>query len=322
MSDPAEHAGAAPGPPRTTAGRGAEATSRAPRQASLRRMREHAVRPKRNLGQNFLVDDNLLPVISDLAALRPEDVVLEVGGGLGVLSEHLAPLVAHLHVVELDEALAPPLRQALAPFGDGATLHVGDAVRMDLAALDPAPTAVVANLPYGVAATVLLETVVTLPGVDRWVGMVQREVGERFAAAPGTPAYGAPSVLAQLSCRVRVLRQVGRRVFSPVPNVDSVLLGMTRARPPAPAAVRDLVHDGFAHRRKALARSASLAPGAPAGRREALRTALEACGHPADLRAERLGPAEATALAAALADVEDRPEEAAAIRAWVAGGEA
>ena len=121
--------------------------------------------------------------------------------------------------------------------------------------------------------------------------MVQKEVGERFAAAAGTPAYGVPSVLAQLACDVRVLRGVSRSVFHPVPNVDSVLVGLTRHGPAAPPGLRALVQQGFAHRRKALARSLSLAPGARPELRDAVRSALEAMGRPADARAETLEPA-------------------------------
>src|SRR5437660_10500633 len=123
----------------------------------------------------------------------------------------------------------------------------------------------VANLPYSVAATVILRTIDELPSVQSWVVMVQREVGERLAAAPGTSAYGVPSVLAQLACEVRVLRAVGRTVFRPVPRVDSVLVGLRRTGPGVPDGVRRLVHGAFAHRRKALAGSLALAPDAPAG---------------------------------------------------------
>ena len=269
--------------------------SELPVQPSLRRLKAFGIRPRRDLGQNFLVDSNLLGVIARAAALEPDDVVLEVGGGLGVLSEHLAERVAHVHVVELDRALEPPLRDALDDHPN-TTLHLADAVRLDLAALRPAPTKVVANLPYGVAATVILRTVTDLPGVDVWVAMVQKEVGERFAAQPGTPSYGVPSVLAQLACEVRVVRAVSRTVFHPVPNVDSVLLGMHRRGPGPGPALRLLVQQGFAHRRKALARSLSLAPGAPADVRERARAALEAMGRPADARAEQLAPEEWRAL--------------------------
>ena len=266
-----------------------------PRQASLRRMREFGVRPNRELGQNFLIDDNVLGVIGRLAELKPDDVVLEVGGGLGVLSEYLAARVAHLHVVEVDRTLAPALEDALAPFAT-TTLHVADAVRIDFAALDPAPTKVVANLPYGVAATVILRTIEELPGVTAWVAMVQKEVGERFAARPGTPAYGLPSVLAQLACDVKVLRPISRTVFHPVPNVDSVLLGLTRRGPAPEPGLRALVQQGFAHRRKALARSLSLAQGAQPAIRDRARDALAAIGRAPDARAEQLAPEEWRAL--------------------------
>ncbi len=267
-----------------------------PTQPSLRRMREFGVRPKRDLGQNFLIDSNILGVIERAAELEPSDVVLEIGGGLGVLSEHLAPLVAHVHVVELDRALEPALRDAIAPFGDDVTLHLADAMRLDLSTLDPVPTKVVANLPYGIAAGAILRTIEELDGVQRWVGMVQKEVGERFAAAPGSAAYGVPSVLAQLAADVRVLRAVSRNVFAPVPNVDSVLVGLQRTGPAPEAALRELVSAAFAHRRKALARSLALAPGAPDAVRERAREALERLGHPPDVRAERLSPQDFRAL--------------------------
>jgi 16S rRNA (adenine1518-N6/adenine1519-N6)-dimethyltransferase len=273
--------------------------SELPAQPSLRRMKAFGIRPKRDLGQNFLIDSNLLDVIARAASLAPEDVVLEVGGGLGVLSEHLAERVAHVHVVELDRSLEPALRDALDPHPN-TTLHFADAVKLDLAALDPAPTKVVANLPYGVAASVILRTISDLPQVTTWVAMVQKEVGARFAAQAGTSAYGVPSVLAQLACDVQVLRPVSRTVFHPVPNVDSVLVGLTRRGPAPEPALRALVQHGFAHRRKALARSLSLAPGAPAGIRDRARAALEAIGKPADARAEQLAPADWRALYAEL----------------------
>ena len=270
-----------------------------PRQASLRRLRKFDVRPNRELGQNFLIDDNILGVIGRAAELDSADVVLEVGGGLGVLSEYLAARVGHLHVVEIDGTLEAPLAEALDPFAN-ATLHLADAVRLDLATLTPRPTKVVANLPYGVAATVLLKSITELPQATLWVAMVQREVAERLAAAPGGKTYGATSVLAQLACDVRLLRRVPRTVFHPEPNVESALLVMRR-RAPAPAPeLTALVHAGFAHRRKTLAGSLALAPGAGPGLRESARTALGALGLPADARAERLAPAEWAGLADAI----------------------
>jgi len=274
-----------------------------PTQPTLRRMREFAVRPKRDLGQNFLIDSNILGVIARAADLQPEDVALEIGGGLGVLSEHLAPLVRHTHVVEVDGSLEPALRDALDPFGDRVTLHVADALALDLGALDPGPTKVVANLPYGIAATAILTTIQELPRVTVWVAMVQKEVGLRFAATAGTAAYGVPSVLAQLSCDVRVHHKVARTVFHPVPNVDSVLVVLQR-RPDAPAVdavLRTLVRASFAHRRKALAGSLKLHPAYGRDVRERAHAALVGLGHPADVRAERLTPEDFRALAKALA---------------------
>ena len=255
-----------------------------PTQPSLRRLKQYGVRPNRNLGQNFLIDSNLLEVIARAADLGAEDVVLEVGGGLGVLSEFLAGRTAHVHVVELDERLAEPLQEAVEPFGDRVTLHFGDAVKLDYTTFAPPPDKVVANLPYGVAATVILNTVADLPQVTRWVAVVQKEVGERLAAAPGTPAYGAPSVLAQLSCDVKVVRAVSRKVFHPVPNVDSVLVGLERTAPPAPAELRAMVSAGFAHRRKALPKALAMA----GHDRERVREALRGLGLPEDARAEAL----------------------------------
>jgi 16S rRNA (adenine1518-N6/adenine1519-N6)-dimethyltransferase len=256
-----------------------------------------STRRSRALGQNFLVDRNILDVIERLAELSAKDVVLEIGGGPGVLSERLAARSAHVHVVEVDRRLEAELREVLAPF-ENVALHLEDALALDLSRLVPPPTKVVANLPYGIAATVILRTIDELPSVESWIVMVQREVGERLAARPGERAYGAPSVLAQLACEVRVLRPIARTVFRPVPNVDSVLVGLWRRRPPAQQAVRDLVHDGFAHRRKALAGSLALRGGQDM--RDRARAALVELGHPPDERAERLSPEEFRELAARL----------------------
>jgi 16S rRNA (adenine1518-N6/adenine1519-N6)-dimethyltransferase len=253
-------------------------------------------RRTRELGQNFLVDRNLLDVIERLAELGPQDVVLEVGGGPGILSERLAERARHVHVVEVDRTLAGRLEAAVARF-DNVTLHLADALELDLAALRPAPGKLVANLPYSIAVPVIVRTIAELPGVLSWVVMVQREVGERLAAAPGSRAYGTPSVLAQLACQVRVLRAVPRTVFRPQPRVDSVLVGLRRVGPAADPALAELVHHAFAHRRKALAGSLALAPGAPPDIRERARAALLELGHPADARAERLAPGEFRALA-------------------------
>jgi 16S rRNA (adenine1518-N6/adenine1519-N6)-dimethyltransferase len=288
-----------------------------PTQPTLRRMREFEVRPDRELGQNFLIDSNILGVIGRLADLSPEDVALEIGGGLGVLSEYLAERAGHVHVIELDGRLREALGDAVGRFAN-VSVHWGDAMVVDLGGLRPRPTKVVANLPYGVAAGALLRTVQELDTVTRWVAMVQREVGERLAASPGAGAYGIPSVLAQLACEVRVARAIPRTVFHPVPNVDSVLVEMTRRRSPLPTpsravvspyapALRALVSGAFAHRRKTLARSLALAAATPgsglegiACSRERVRAALVELGHAPDARAERLSPEDFRALAGLL----------------------
>jgi 16S rRNA (adenine1518-N6/adenine1519-N6)-dimethyltransferase len=278
------------------------AVADAPRQASLRRLRRFGVRPDRELGQNFLVDDNILGVIARAAALQREDAVLEIGGGLGVLSEYLAERVAHVHVVEIDERLREALDDAVGA-RENVSVHWGDAMRLALAQLHPGPNKVVANLPYGIAAGVLLRTIEQLPGVSLWVAMVQREVGERLAAAPGSRVYGVSSVLAQLSCEVELLRVLPRSVFYPPPHVDSALLRLRRREGSAGSQVtpqlRALVAGAFAHRRKTLAGSLALAEG-DAASREQVRDALLALSHPADARAERLSVEDFRALAALL----------------------
>jgi 16S rRNA (adenine1518-N6/adenine1519-N6)-dimethyltransferase len=283
------------------------AVADAPVQPSLRRMRRFGVRPDRELGQNFLVDSNILGVIERAAEVGGEDVVLEIGGGLGVLSEHLAERAAHVHVIEIDERLREALLDATAAHPN-VTVHWADAMTLPLGELAPAPSKVVANLPYGIAAGALLRTVEELPGVGLWVAMVQREVGERLAANPGGRDYGVPSVLAQLACEVRVLRAVPRTVFHPVPNVDSVLVGMRRRSGAAGeslsgaqgAALRALVGGAFAHRRKTLAGSLALSGQVPKGDRERVRAALATLGHPSDARAERLSPEDFRSLAGIL----------------------
>lgn len=275
-----------------------------PVQPSLRRMRRFGVRPDRELGQNFLIDSNILGVIDRAAELRSEDVVLEIGGGLGVLSEYLAERVRHVHVVEIDERLREALGDATDPHAN-VSVHWGDAMKIDLSALRPRPTKVVANLPYGIAAGVILRTIEDLPSARSWLAMVQREVGERLAASPGGGEYGTPSVIAQLACEVEVVRAIPRSVFHPPPNVDSVLVSLHRREPdpgamtPSPA-LRALVAGAFAHRRKTLAGSLVLSGRASGRSREQLRAALVALGHPADVRAERLPPEDFRALAAAL----------------------
>lgn len=247
------------------------------------------------LGQNFLADPNLLDAIVRDAELAPADVVLEVGAGEGVLSERLAAAAAHLHSVEIDRGLEPALASLAAR--PNVTLHWGDAMKLDLAALDPAPTAMVANLPYSVATPLILRTIEELPSLARWTVMVQREIGDRLRAAAGTRTYGSPSVLAQLACEVELVRTVDPAVFRPRPRVESAILRLRRRGPAADAPTRELVRAAFAHRRKSLARS--LEHGRP-GALAPARAALAELGLPQDARAEALSPEEFAALSAKL----------------------
>jgi 16S rRNA (adenine1518-N6/adenine1519-N6)-dimethyltransferase len=257
-----------------------------------------SVRPKKELGQHFLVDENILGVIGRLAALDADDVVLEVGPGLGVLTAYLAERVAVVHAVELDRSLEARLADRLRGH-EAVRLHFGDALRLDLNALDPAPTKLVANLPYNIATPLIVESLAGLPSIASWTVMVQREVADRLFASPGTKAYGAVSVLVQLATERTGFHPVARTVFRPRPNVDSALVAFRRTQLPGDfAEIKRVVEAGFAHRRKTLPNSLELA--GVASRPEAAR-ALAALGRPADVRAEALAPSELAALARSLA---------------------
>jgi 16S rRNA (adenine1518-N6/adenine1519-N6)-dimethyltransferase len=261
------------------------------------------------LGQNFLADPNLLGAIVREAEPDPDDVVLEVGGGEGALTAELAPRVRAVHVVELDERLRPAL-EAVAAQHPEVRLHFADAMRVDLAALDPVPDTIVANLPYSIATPLILRTLEELPEVERWTVMVQREIADRLRAAPGSRTYGAPSVLVQLACEVRLLRSVDRAVFKPRPRVDSALLRLERKGPGATEDVAQLVREAFAHRRKSLARSLELAR---PGSRDAVRAGLADLGLAEDARAEQLAPKQFVELAEGLARTR-RPPDAKQMR--------
>ena len=255
-----------------------------------------SVRPKKQLGQHFLTDANILGVIGRLADLDESDVALEVGPGLGVLTGYLADRVDHVHAVELDHSLEQYL--AAVASRSNVDVHWGDALAMDLAALRPSPTKLVANLPYNVATPIVAESLAGLPRLELWCVMVQREVADRFFARPSTKAYGAVSVLVQLAARRTGFHPVARTVFRPPPNVDSALVAFRRvALPDRFDRIKEIVEASFAHRRKTLPNSVALAGLAA---RERAAAALETIGRPPETRAEALEPAEFVALADAL----------------------
>ena len=253
---------------------------------------------KKDLGQHFLVDPNILGVIGRLAELEENDVVLEIGPGRGVLTGYLAERAAWVHGVEVDRGLERDLRRALAG-SDKVQLLFGDALGLDLAALEPAPTKLVSNLPYNVATPLVAESLDGLPSIQLWCVMVQREVADRFFAKPGTKAYGAVSVLVQLAAERTGFHPVSRNVFRPRPNVDSALVAFRRiALPASYARVKLAVEAAFAHRRKTLANSLELVGLAD---RAAAAAALERIGRDPNARADALAPEEFVALTDALA---------------------
>lgn len=255
--------------------------------------------PSKELGQHFLVDDNILGVIGRLADLQPDDIVLEIGPGPGGLTAYLADRVATVHAVELDRRLRPYLEQRLDDRAN-VELRFGDAVTLDPTELDPSPTKLVSNLPYNVATPIVVESLERFPTIGLWCVMVQREVADRFFAEPRTKAYGAVSVLVQLAAERTGLHPVSRTVFRPPPNVDSALVAFRR-RPSPPAIawpeLKRVVEAAFAHRRKRLPNSLELAGLTDRKRAE---EALELLGRNADVRAEELEPEDFVRLAAAL----------------------
>jgi len=252
---------------------------------------------KKRLGQHFLVDENLLGVIGRLAELGPDDRVLEIGPGLGVLTGYLAQRVSHVDAVELDRALEPRLRERLAGC-ENVSLHFGDALALDLAEVAPAAAKLVANLPYNIATPLIVESLDGLPQIELWCVMVQREVADRLFASPGSKAYGAVSVLVQLASEKTGFHPVSREVFRPRPRVESALVAFTRRPLPERfAQLKRLVQAGFAHRRKTLANSLAISGLVS---REKAETVLARLGHDPRTRAEALAPDEFAVLAEAL----------------------
>jgi 16S rRNA (adenine1518-N6/adenine1519-N6)-dimethyltransferase len=261
------------------------------------------VRPSKRLGQNFVVEPGTVRRIAALAALEPQDVVLEVGPGLGSLTLALLEAGAGRVVgVEIDAALAAELPRTIAArapgLADRAAVVAADALHLEGHDLPAVPSVLVANLPYNVAVPVLLHLLAALPPLRRGLVMVQAEVAERMCAAPGSRVYGTPSVKLAWYAAVRPAGPVPRSVFWPVPNVDSRLVAFTRRDPPDTTASREevfaVVDAAFRQRRKTLRAALSgWAGSAPEAER-----LLRAAGLDPGARGESLDVAQFARLAA------------------------
>ena len=257
------------------------------------------VQPTKRLGQNFVHDANTVRRIVAAAGLPAGATVLEVGPGLGSLTLGLLEAGHPVIAVEIDARLAAQLPRTVEKLQPDAPLTVvtADALRIDAQALHAAesahqpapPTALVANLPYNISVPVLLHLLATVPSLERTLVMVQAEVGHRIAAPPGSKVYGSPSVKARWYGPWRVEGTISRQVFWPVPNVDSVLVGMTRTAQPGSEADRlrlgQIVDAAFGQRRKMLRQALAERHGSSAGATEA----LQAAGLDPTARGEQLG---------------------------------
>jgi 16S rRNA (adenine1518-N6/adenine1519-N6)-dimethyltransferase len=263
------------------------------RQVSLARIREFGINPKRDLGQNFLIDDNILGVILAQLGYEAGDVVLEVGAGLGVLTAALAGVARHVQAYEVDKSLEGPLAATLRDHAN-VSLHFQDVLKAPIETLEPPPTLCASNLPYSVAGPFVIEALQRLPLVRRYCLMVQREVAERMAGAPGTKAYGILSVWVQLYAQIVRVRPLSRSIFYPRPHVDSSLIVLDRAPRERlsdcePALLRAVIQAAFGQRRKTLVNALSGGAGLRLSRERALAV-VTSLGLPADVRAERLAP--------------------------------
>jgi 16S rRNA (adenine1518-N6/adenine1519-N6)-dimethyltransferase len=265
---------------------------------------ELGIRPTKKWGQNFVVDPNTVERIVRAARLSDDDVVLEVGPGLGSLTLALLPHVRHVVAVEIDPALAGRLPRTVGERLPGLAEHLtvvnGDALRLE--SVPGAPTALVANLPYNVAVPVVLHLLATVPTINTALVMVQKEVADRLAAPPGSRVYGVPSVKARWYCDVEAAGNIGTSVFWPAPHVESGLVRMTRREPPVSAAGREatfkVVDAAFGQRRKMLRSAlANLAGGA-----DRAEVALVTAGIAPTLRGEQLSVEDFARVADALHD--------------------
>ncbi|HET7237025.1 MAG TPA: 16S rRNA (adenine(1518)-N(6)/adenine(1519)-N(6))-dimethyltransferase RsmA [Actinomycetota bacterium] len=262
----------------------------------------HGFRPSKALGQHFLVDPNLARAIVVDAGVGPGGRVLEVGAGLGSLTTALAQAGCEVLALEIDRALAAALEEVTAPYGDRVRVVIEDAMRADWDALLPGlGWGMVSNLPYNVSVPLLLDLLASVPTIDRYLVMVQREVGQRLVAAPGEEAYGAVSVRVAYRADAHAVRRVPADVFWPRPKVDSVLVRLDPHAPPVdvdPVALFAVIDGGFAERRKTMG-NALRRLGLDAA--SSART-MEACGLDPRVRAERLGLPEFARIAEALLD--------------------
>jgi 16S rRNA (adenine1518-N6/adenine1519-N6)-dimethyltransferase len=265
------------------------------------------VRPSKRLGQNFVIEHGTVRRIAALAALRPDDVVLEVGPGLGSLTLALAEAgPAGVIAVEIDPVLAAELPRTIAARAPGLAERVSvvaaDALRIAGADLPARPTTLVANLPYNVAVPVLLHLLAAVPSLERGLVMVQAEVADRMCASPGSRTYGTPSAKLAWFAKARPAGTVPRSVFWPVPNVDSRLVAFTRHEPPETSAGREevfaVIDAAFRQRRKTLRAALSGWAGSP----PAAERLLCAAGIDPGARGESLGVGEFARLAAVRAE--------------------
>jgi 16S rRNA (adenine1518-N6/adenine1519-N6)-dimethyltransferase len=261
------------------------------------------LRPTKALGQNFVHDPNTVRRIVRAADVDPSDIVVEVGPGLGSLTLALLPAAAHVHAVEVDPALAARLpttvEEYAREYASRLTVHTRDARVVTADELRPAPTALVANLPYNVAVPVLLHLLAELPGLRHGLVMVQKEVADRLAAPPGSRVYGVPSVKLAWYASARLVGRVPGSVFWPVPNVESALVSFVRREPPATVdrvAVFAVVDAAFAQRRKMLRSALAGWAGGP----DEAAAVLGRAGVDPTARGEQLGVAQFAAIAAAV----------------------
>ena len=262
-------------------------------------LERHGLRPKTSIGQHFVTDPNTIRKVVSLAGLARGDLVLEVGPGIGSLSLGILERGARLIAVEVDRALEPVLAEVLE--GSNARVVIGDAMHIDVKKLlRGRPTKLVANLPYQIATPLVLDLLVGVPAIQSFTVMVQKEVGERLAARPGDDAYGAVSAKIAFLASARIAGRVSRRVFYPMPDVESVIVQIDRRARPAERIAQPrlfaVIEAGFAQRRKTI-RRALRGAGWDAAEVEHV---LDRAGVAPEARAETLGVPQFAAIARAL----------------------